>query len=297
MKAPTGQSGTQLLKARQRPHVEILGDALGERSYGLARLGSIGFARAGKVVGCLGHEPPAELAVETVRASCLQPPERVAGPAGQLVRLGGHLDLEWSHRQRHEDPAEGVVAERRHRRLCPAPGTGTPVAQERPHDAVTVAEHVCGDDERVSDDRLRRESAAVDDRRHGFHDHFGLRRGQAALAGRGLGHRAECYWPIGATWRCWPQLSTHRLPRCPPPTRSMRRKTSLPRRPRLGALDRRIIALAVPALGALLVEPLYNLTDSAIVGHLGRAPLARSPSPGEPSLSSGGRQPSSRWRP
>jgi putative MATE family efflux protein len=46
------------------------------------------------------------------------------------------------------------------------------------------------------------------------------------------------------------------------------------RRPHLDALDRRIIALAVPALGALLVEPLYNLTDSAIVGHLGRAPLA-----------------------
>lgn len=45
------------------------------------------------------------------------------------------------------------------------------------------------------------------------------------------------------------------------------------RRPHLGALDRRIIALALPALGALLVEPLYNLTDSAIVGHLGRAPL------------------------
>lgn len=42
---------------------------------------------------------------------------------------------------------------------------------------------------------------------------------------------------------------------------------------RLDALDRRIIALAVPALGALLVEPLYNLTDSAIVGHLGKDPL------------------------
>jgi putative MATE family efflux protein len=41
----------------------------------------------------------------------------------------------------------------------------------------------------------------------------------------------------------------------------------------LDPLDRRILALAVPALAALLVEPLYNLTDSAIVGHLGRAPL------------------------
>ncbi|HET6794416.1 MAG TPA: MATE family efflux transporter [Acidimicrobiales bacterium] len=42
----------------------------------------------------------------------------------------------------------------------------------------------------------------------------------------------------------------------------------------LPSLDRRIVALAVPALGALAVEPLYNLTDTAIVGHLGRAPLA-----------------------
>src|ERR1039458_6480583 len=45
------------------------------------------------------------------------------------------------------------------------------------------------------------------------------------------------------------------------------------RRWRFDALDRRIVALALPALGALLVEPIYNLTDSAIVGHLGRAPL------------------------
>jgi putative MATE family efflux protein len=45
------------------------------------------------------------------------------------------------------------------------------------------------------------------------------------------------------------------------------------RRPTLSPLDRRIIALAVPALGALIVEPLYTLTDTAIVGHLGRAQL------------------------
>lgn len=44
-------------------------------------------------------------------------------------------------------------------------------------------------------------------------------------------------------------------------------------RRRLGTTDRRIIALAVPALGALIVEPLYNLTDSGIVGHLGKVPL------------------------
>ena len=38
-------------------------------------------------------------------------------------------------------------------------------------------------------------------------------------------------------------------------------------------LDKRIIALAIPALGALIVEPLYTITDTAIVGHLGRAQL------------------------
>ena len=38
-------------------------------------------------------------------------------------------------------------------------------------------------------------------------------------------------------------------------------------------MDRRILGLAVPALGALIVEPLYNVTDTAIVGHLGRGPL------------------------
>ncbi|NMR20404.1 MATE family efflux transporter [Cellulomonas fimi] len=39
-------------------------------------------------------------------------------------------------------------------------------------------------------------------------------------------------------------------------------------------LDRRILALAVPALGALVAEPLFVLVDSAIVGHLGTAQLA-----------------------
>jgi len=41
----------------------------------------------------------------------------------------------------------------------------------------------------------------------------------------------------------------------------------------LTALDRRIIGLAVPALATLVVLPLYNITDTAIVGHLGRAQL------------------------
>jgi putative MATE family efflux protein len=38
-------------------------------------------------------------------------------------------------------------------------------------------------------------------------------------------------------------------------------------------LDRRIARLAVPALGAIAAEPLYNLADTAIIGHLGREPL------------------------
>jgi putative MATE family efflux protein len=38
-------------------------------------------------------------------------------------------------------------------------------------------------------------------------------------------------------------------------------------------LDRRIAALAIPALGAIAAEPAYNLADTAIVGHLGRTPL------------------------
>ncbi|WP_344792249.1 MATE family efflux transporter [Gryllotalpicola daejeonensis] len=40
------------------------------------------------------------------------------------------------------------------------------------------------------------------------------------------------------------------------------------------ALDREILALAVPALGALIAEPIFLLVDSALVGHLGRVPLA-----------------------
>ncbi|MGV8966230.1 MAG: MATE family efflux transporter [Cellulomonas sp.] len=52
----------------------------------------------------------------------------------------------------------------------------------------------------------------------------------------------------------------------------------MPADPRRGqevrALDARILALAVPALGALIAEPLFVLADSAIVGHLGTAQLA-----------------------
>ena len=38
--------------------------------------------------------------------------------------------------------------------------------------------------------------------------------------------------------------------------------------------DRRILHLALPALGALAAEPLYVLADAAIVGHIGTVELA-----------------------
>lgn len=49
----------------------------------------------------------------------------------------------------------------------------------------------------------------------------------------------------------------------PPPARAARR-----------AIDRSIGALAFPALGALIAEPLFLIADSAMVGHLGASPLA-----------------------
>ncbi|MEO7016009.1 MAG: MATE family efflux transporter, partial [Leifsonia sp.] len=39
-------------------------------------------------------------------------------------------------------------------------------------------------------------------------------------------------------------------------------------------VDREILRLAVPALGALIAEPIFLLADSAMVGHLGVTPLA-----------------------
>ncbi|MFC5381290.1 MATE family efflux transporter [Aquipuribacter nitratireducens] len=46
-------------------------------------------------------------------------------------------------------------------------------------------------------------------------------------------------------------------------------------RPGSGSVARReVLALAVPAFGALVVEPLFLLTDTAIVGRLGTDPLA-----------------------
>ena len=44
--------------------------------------------------------------------------------------------------------------------------------------------------------------------------------------------------------------------------------------PAARALDRDIVRLALPSLGALVAEPLFVLTDTAMVGHLGAEPLA-----------------------
>jgi putative MATE family efflux protein len=43
---------------------------------------------------------------------------------------------------------------------------------------------------------------------------------------------------------------------------------------RASAVDRDIVRLALPALGALVVEPLFLMTDTALVGHLGARELA-----------------------
>ena len=44
--------------------------------------------------------------------------------------------------------------------------------------------------------------------------------------------------------------------------------------PAPATLNRAILRLAVPALGALVAEPLFLIVDGAMVGHLGVAPLA-----------------------
>ncbi|MEO6123825.1 MAG: MATE family efflux transporter [Ilumatobacteraceae bacterium] len=42
---------------------------------------------------------------------------------------------------------------------------------------------------------------------------------------------------------------------------------------RFDVMDRRIMVIAVPALGSLIVQPLYVLTDTIVVGRLGTVPL------------------------
>lgn len=56
----------------------------------------------------------------------------------------------------------------------------------------------------------------------------------------------------------------------PPEQRQPARQPVSPRRRH----DREIVALALPAFGALVAEPLFVMVDSAVVGHLGTAQLA-----------------------
>src|SRR6201994_4871787 len=53
----------------------------------------------------------------------------------------------------------------------------------------------------------------------------------------------------------------------PRPAETVSDAVRMPRHPE-------ILLLALPALGALIAEPLYVLGDTAIVGHLGTVPLA-----------------------
>ena len=62
----------------------------------------------------------------------------------------------------------------------------------------------------------------------------------------------------------------------------------------MNPLDRRIISLALPALGSLAVEPIYVLVDTAIVGRLGTQHLAGLAG-AAPSLSSGKVQSGLSW--
>lgn len=57
---------------------------------------------------------------------------------------------------------------------------------------------------------------------------------------------------------------------------TVRASRNSPNRDRTDArvLDRSILTLAVPAFGALVAEPLFLLTDTALVGHLGDTALA-----------------------
>ena len=52
------------------------------------------------------------------------------------------------------------------------------------------------------------------------------------------------------------------------------RREPSPFSPRVTSRDREVLRLAVPALGALVAEPLFLLADSAVVGRLGTLPLA-----------------------
>src|SRR5690606_33937339 len=66
----------------------------------------------------------------------------------------------------------------------------------------------------------------------------------------------------GARWR-----------RMPPPGVATHHRLEVVKAPAT-TLNREILRLAVPALGALVAEPAFLIVDAALVGHLGVVPLA-----------------------
>src|SRR5687767_4574383 len=68
----------------------------------------------------------------------------------------------------------------------------------------------------------------------------------------------------------WCRPDRDRRPRFSPAAAERSRSV---RRLRVPAEDREMLRLAVPALAALVSEPLFLLADTAVVGHLGTTPL------------------------
>jgi hypothetical protein len=101
-----------------------------------------------------------------------------------------------------------------------------------------------------------------------------------------LGTKADPLWTVSdsTVHRVWADLwivfsdmsagGCHRPRRCALPVdgRFVAEISSAGQIP--STIDRQIVSLAIPALGALVAEPLFVLVDSAVVGHLGTAQLA-----------------------
>ena len=94
-----------------------------------------------------------------------------------------------------------------------------------------------------------------------------LRKGAAKARAVASATLQRAYDAVGFLRSRWPDPT---LGGAPPSGRV--RETDAPTAHR-ECTDRRIIALALPALGSLAVEPLYVLVDTAIVGRLGTAQL------------------------
>ncbi len=96
------------------------------------------------------------------------------------------------------------------------------------------------------------------------------------VAARQLADRAAAAGTstVGTTSSTWTYAHRFHGPTCQVSSGA----PTFPKLPSPGVLrsphDRRIFALAIPALGALAAEPLYVLVDTAIVGHLGTTELA-----------------------